>query len=102
MEEQIRNRKKYKISAEIVDREKGVESFDNIKMIRVKSYNHNLLIMEDFMPIIGEISGFVELVFDDKVVPYNPMYGFYMHKKNIFTLLIENHTGEIPVPVKEK
>ena len=78
MEENIRNRKKYKISAEIVDRETGVEQFDNIRMIRLKSHDHNLLIMEDFMPVIGEIAGFVELVFDNETIQYNPIHGFYI------------------------
>lgn len=101
MEERIKE-KKYKISAEVVDRVTGVQYFDNIRMIRLKSYNHNLLIMEDYMPVIGEVVGFVELVFDDKTVEFNPIHGFYMHKKNKFSLLIENHTGEIPDAEEKK
>lgn len=93
-EERIRERK-YKIRAEVVDREIGVQRFENIRLVRLKSYDHNLLIMEDYMPIIGEVAGFVELVFDDKTVEFNPIHGFYMHKQNKFSLLIENHTGEI-------
>ena len=59
-------------------------------MIRIKSKDHNLLIMEDYMPVIGEITGRVEFVFDDQSIPYENIHGFYMHKQNIFSLLIDS------------
>lgn len=90
MEERIRE-KKYKISVEVVDRKTGVQYFDNVRLVRLKSRDHNLLIMEDYMPVIGEVTGFVELVFDDKTVEFNSIHGFYMHKQNKFSLLIESH-----------
>ncbi len=99
MEENNNYRVKYKISAQIVDRESGTQSFKNIRMIRVVSTDHNLLIMEDYMPVIGEITGKVELVMDDKIVPFNPIHGFYMHKKNQFSLLIESHEVMKTTPV---
>ncbi|MBQ7925280.1 MAG: hypothetical protein IJ335_03200 [Lachnospiraceae bacterium] len=83
--------KKYKISAEIVDRYNGLKSVDNIRMIRVISKDHNMLIMEDFMPVIGEVTGRVELVLEDDVVSVDGIHGFYMHKKNQFRLLIESY-----------
>ena len=99
MEEKNNYKTKYKISAEVVDRESGTQSYKNIRMIRVVSTNHNLLIMEDYMPVIGEVTGRVELVMDDKIVSFNPIHGFYMHKKNQFSLLIENHEGIAPAPI---
>lgn len=90
MEERIKE-KKYKISVEVVDRKTGVQYFDNVRLVRLKSSDHNLLIMEDYMPVIGEVTGFVELVFGDKTVEFNPIHGFYMHKQNKFSLLIESH-----------
>ena len=99
MEEKNNYRIKYKISAEVVDRENGAQSYNNIRMIRIISNDHNLLIMEDYMPVIGEVTGKVELVMDDKIVPFSPIHGFYMHKKNQFSLLIENHEGIAPDPI---
>ena len=90
MEERIKE-KKYKISVEVVDRKTGVQYFDNVRLVRLKSSDHNLLIMEDYMPVIGEVTGFVELVFDEKTIEFNPIHGFYMHKQNKFSLLIESH-----------
>lgn len=92
MEEKIRE-KKYKISAEVVDRINGVQLFDNIRLVRLKSSSHNLLIMEDYMPIIGEVAGFVEFVFNEKTVKFDQIHGFYMHKGNKFSLLIESYAG---------
>lgn len=84
-------REHYKITAKVVDRENGMQTFDNIRLIRVLSTSHNLLIMEDYMPVIGEIAGKVEIVTGDKVIPFDPIHGFYMHKKNCFYLLIQDH-----------
>lgn len=80
----------YKIKAQIVNRNVGLTEYEDIRMIRIKSVDHNLLIMEDYMPVIGEVTGLVEFVFKDKSVPYENVHGFYMHKQNEFSLLIEN------------
>lgn len=85
---------KYKLTAKIVDREEGVQEYEDVKMIRVVSNNHNLLIMEDYLPVIGELNGFVELVFDNSVVTKKDIHGFYMHKKNQFTLVVESYTNQ--------
>lgn len=80
----------YKINAKIVNREVGLTEYEGIRMIRIKSIDHNLLIMEDYMPVIGEITGYVEFVFKEKSIPYENVHGFYMHKQNEFYLLIDN------------
>lgn len=90
--EEKRRKPKYKLRAEIVDREKGMRYLEDIRLIRLKSRNHNLLIMEDYMPIIGEVTGYVQFVSDDGIVSFDPIHGFYMHKRNKFTLLIESHS----------
>lgn len=84
----------YKLNADVVDREEGVRTYEEVKMIRVVSKDHNLLIMEDFMPVIGELEGLVEFVYDNSVVTIKDVHGFYMHKHNHFTLVIENKIGE--------
>lgn len=89
--EEKRRKPKYKLRAEIVDREKGMQYFEDIRMIRLKSRNHNLLIMEDYMPIIGEVTGFVQFISDDGIISFDSIHGFYMHKRNKFSLLIESY-----------
>ena len=90
-----RNKNKYKISAEVVDTANGLQQYDNIRMIRVKSNNYNLLIMEDYLPVIGEVNGYVEIIFDDETIKLENIHGFYMHKKNKFSLLVERASGEL-------
>jgi len=80
---------KYKIYADVVDSIDGLKQYENIRMIRVKSRDYNLLIMEDYLPVIGEIDGFVEIIFDDETIKLTDIHGYYMHKKNKFSLLIE-------------
>ena len=79
----------YKINARIVDRDKGMTEINDIHMIRLKSKDHNLLIMEDYMPIIGELAGTVEFVLKEDSVKMDIEHGFYMHKQNEFSLLID-------------
>lgn len=91
----INKKNKYKICAEVVDARNGLQQYENIHMIRVKSRDYNLLIMEDYMPVIGEINGYVEIIFDDNTIKLENIHGFYMHKKNKFSLLIERDNGEL-------
>ena len=90
-----RVKNKYKICADVVDAMNGLQQYDNIRMIRVKSKDHNLLIMEDYLPVIGEIDGFVEIIFDDSTIKLENIHGYYMHKKNKFSLLVERASGEL-------
>ena len=52
----------YKIMAKVVDRENGLQEYENIRMVRVASKDYNLLIMEDYMPVIGQINAIVAFV----------------------------------------
>lgn len=80
----------YKIKAKIVSLDEGLREYENIRMIRIKSKKHTLLIMEDFMPVIGELDGDVEIVYGEKSEAIRNVQGFYMHKKNEFSLIIKD------------
>lgn len=86
-----------KISMKIVSMESGLLTYENIEMIRVKSKSHTLLIMKNFMPVIGELDGSIELVFENYTMLFENLKGYYMHKKNEFSLLVEKGDA---VPVK--
>lgn len=90
-----KSKNKYKICAEVVDAANGLKQYENIRMIRVKSHDYNLLVMEDYLPVIGEVNGYVELIFDDETIKLENIHGFYMHKKNKFSLLVERASGEL-------
>ena len=58
-------------------------------MIRIKSEKYTLLIMDDYMPVIGRIDGMVEIVSGEDTRSFQPIHGFYTHRKNTFELLIK-------------
>lgn len=93
-----------RIEAVIIGYEQGYVSYHNVKMIRLKGRDLNLLIMADFMPTLGEIDGRVELVMEEiplrkgqkgevESVVLENVSGFFVVKNNIFKLLLkeENH-----------
>lgn len=55
------------------------------------SSTYNLLILKDYMPVLGEIKGNVEIVSGDRTETYENVTGYFMHSHNEFELLI---TGE--------
>ena len=73
----------------IFDMDKGLVEYENIKSVRIVSKDYNLLIMQDYMPIIGEIVGSVDITGDETNVSYKQIKGFYMNRDNVFNLMIE-------------
>ena len=53
------------IKVRIFDIENGLREYENIKIIRIISKDYNLLIMKDYLPIIGEIEGSVDIKNDE-------------------------------------
>ncbi len=77
------------LKVRIFDMEKGLTEYDKIKSVRIVSKDYNLLIMQDYMPIIGEIVGSVDITGNDVNVSYKQIKGFYMNRDNVFNLMIE-------------
>jgi hypothetical protein len=73
----------------------GLQVYNNIDLIRVKSPKHNLLIMEDYMPVIGEINGTVSFTGDEQNIVLDNIQGFFCHKHNVFSLLVKENTNEV-------
>ena len=77
------------IKVRIFDMKNGLVEYDNVKSIRIVSKDYNLLIMKDYLSIIGEIVGNVDIVGSDVNVSFKQIKGFYMNSNNIFNLMIE-------------
>ena len=88
------------MKAKVVSLLNGLQEFENLEMIRVKSNRHTLLIMQNFMPVIGELDGSIELVFAKDILRMENLKGYYMHKKNVFSLLVEEG-DTTPVEIEE-
>ena len=78
-----------KITAAVLGIDEGFQKFEQVDMIRIKSEKYTLLIMDDYMPVIGRIDGMVEIVSGEDTRSFQPIHGFYTHRKNTFELLIK-------------
>ena len=67
----------------------GLRVFRDVKLIRVKSSDYSLLIMEDYFPVLGQVNGRIELVSEDQLVDLGTLKGFYVHRDYEFSLLIK-------------
>ena len=57
---------KNKIKVKLFTVSDGLVEYNNVKLIRIKSDKYNLLIMEDYLPLIGDIKNNVfELIIKD-------------------------------------
>ena len=77
------------IKVRIFDLSKGLVEYEHIKVIRIVSKDYNLLIMEDYLPIIGEIDGSVDIKGEDIDISFPNIKAFYMNSGNVFNLMIK-------------
>ncbi len=78
------------IKVRVFDLAHGLVEYDDIKFIRIVSKEYNLLIMKDYMPIIGEIDGSISIKNEDVNLNYDPVKAYYVHHDNVFNLMIKD------------
>ncbi|MDR1088818.1 MAG: hypothetical protein LBL23_06080 [Coriobacteriales bacterium] len=79
-----------RIQAQVSSFRDGLQVYSNISIVRVRSRDTNLLIMEDYMPIIGEIDGEVDFIGKEFVHTLEGVRGFFCHDHNVFFLLLKD------------
>ena len=77
------------IKVRIFDMEHGLKEYEEVKTIRIISKDYNLLIMKDYLSVIGEIVGRVYIKGDNVDLSFKQIKAFYMNSKNVFNLMIE-------------
>ena len=77
------------IKVRIFDMENGLREYEDIKIIRIISKDYNLLIMKDYLPIIGEIVGSIDIKNDTVNLSFRDIKAFYMNSSNVFNLMIK-------------
>ena len=77
------------IKVRIFDMEHGLVEYENVKTIKIVSRDYNLLRMKDYLSVIGEIDGNIEIKGEDVDLSFNGVKAFYMNSKNVFNLMIE-------------
>ena len=73
----------------VFDMTHGLVEYDDVKTIRIVSRDYNLLIMKDYLSVIGEIVGSVDIKGEDLDLSFKQIKAFYMNSKNVFNLMIE-------------
>ena len=73
----------------IMSLENGYEELQNIEIIRIKSQKYNILIMQNYAPLIGKIDGNIEFITGDNTKKYENIKGYYLNVNNEFKLFIK-------------
>lgn len=73
----------------IFDLAHGLKEYEGIKFIRIVSKDYNLLIMQDYMPVFGEIDGMLSINSNDIDLEFNNIKAYYIHRDNEFNLMIK-------------
>ena len=64
-----------KMKVKILNIQNGLKTYDKVSIIKIKSKKYNLSIMEDYLPVIGEIDGDVEIIALDNFVKLTNIIG---------------------------
>ena len=66
----------------------GLVEYEDVKIVRIISKDYNLLIMKDYLPIIGEIDGNVDIKSEKEEINLKNIKAYYMNSNNEFNLMI--------------
>ena len=78
-----------KIKVKVLSLKKGLIEYEDVQFIRILSKKYNLIILKDYLPIIGEIEGNIEIEKKEDNIKLENIKGYYMHKKNQFNLFLK-------------
>lgn len=76
------------LTVKVLSINEGITEFNNVKFIRILSEKYNLLIMRDYVPVIGEVDGDIEIQ-GDIIKKYSNIKGYYINRNNEFSLIIK-------------
>lgn len=83
-------KKEKKIQCNISSLNEGLKRIENVDCIKLKSQDHNLLIMVDFQSTFGEIKkGSIEVLSNNTSYKLENLDAFYLLKDNVFSLLLK-------------
>lgn len=78
----------------VFDLKTGLATYENASYVRITSKDYNLLIMLDYMPIIGELQGKVDIKTADGELHFENIVASYMNSNNVFNLMIQGEINE--------
>ena len=85
--EEIGNRQEMEnITVQLLNIAGDVKLYEDVKFIKIRSQKYNLIIMKDYLPIIGEIQGEIQIGREKEDINMKKVRGYFMHKHNKFNL----------------
>lgn len=85
--EEIENRQEMQnITVQLLNIAGDVKLYEDVKFIKIRSQKYNLIIMRDYLPIIGEIQGEIQIGREKEDINIKKVRGYFMHKHNKFNL----------------
>ena len=86
-DEELRNKDEMQnITEQLLNIGGEVKKYDDVKFIKVRSEKYNLIIMKDYLPIIGEVRGEIQIGREKEDINMKNVQGYFMHKHNKFNL----------------
>ncbi len=89
MAKEQREYRRKEIKACIYSIQDGLTEIEHVDFIRLKSRRYSLLIMEDYMPMLGELEGSMDIQAEGQIYRWPQVKGYYIHQKNLFRLMIK-------------
>ena len=77
------------MNVKVLSIRKGLIEYEDVIVVRIKSEKYNLSIMKDYIPIIGEINGNVEIEMKEKTEKLENIIGYYLLEHNKFRLFLK-------------
>ena len=78
------------IIVKVLSMKNGLVEYDDVQFIRILSKKYNLIILKDYLPVIGEIRGDIEIERLKETIKLQNIVGYYIHKHNQFNLFIRD------------
>lgn len=85
--DEIENREELQnITVQLLNIAGDVTKYEDVKFIKIRSKKYNLIIMKDYLPIIGEVQGEIQIGREKEDINMKKVRGYFMHKHNKFNL----------------
>lgn len=68
---------------------KGLRKLEDVSAIRIKSKDYNLLILKDYIAIMGRITGEFSIEVNDDIIEYKYVDAYYVNSNNEFNVIID-------------
>lgn len=68
---------------------KGLRKLEDVSAIRIKSKDYNLLILKDYIAIMGRITGEFSIEVNDGIIEYKDVDAYYVNSNNEFNVIID-------------